>query len=400
MKRILLSSLLVLLTVGCSAIRPAIPPTPLGEFIPELEVHSKWVAQLDKGVGEHYLRLTPLQSGDHVYGANRAGLIAAFRYEDGEPVWRQELDARISAGPADGGGLLLLGGKAEVVAISKHDGSKKWRSEVSSEVLSPPLLAGGKVIVKTLDGGLFALDASTGKQLWHYKQKVPTLSLRGSSRPVVVGGIIVIGFADGHVAALDLENGKLRWQATISVARGRTELERMVDIDASIVVVDGIVYVAGYQGRVAALTLANGRLLWSREISSYSGLAFADDVLYVGDAEGDIWALSIHNGGTLWKQGALRGRSPSAPAVQGNYLVAGDYEGYLHWFAREDGHLVARIRIEDWDTLFPVKDASPENDYKEDRGVIGTPVVVGDRILVMDKRGVLGLFVVSPKGTN
>lgn len=403
MKRFLAFPLWVLLVVACSSNRPAIPPTPLVDFTPEIEVQSKWAAQLDKGVGIHFLRLTPLVIGEKVYGANRNGVVAAYNqqssYLNGSLIWRRELESAISAGPADGGELLLLGGNAEVIALNKSDGSERWRSEVSSEVLSAPLLAGDKVVVRTLDGGVFALDTANGKRLWHYKRKVPTLSLRGSSRAVVVGEICVIGFADGQVAALDLNTGKLQWEATVTVPRGRTELERMVDIDASIIVVSGIVYVTGYQGNVAALTLASGRVLWTRDIPSYTGLAFSQEVLYLSDTKGNIWALSGRSGGPLWKQDDLLGRSPGAPSIQGNYLVVGDFEGYLHWFSLKDGHLAGRIRVEDFDTLFPIQDDiyfSLRHDL-EDRAVIGTPIVDGKRLYVMDKRGVLGAFEVSTR---
>ena len=403
MKRLVAIPLVLLLVVGCSSNRPAIPPTPLAEFSPELEVRSQWVAQLDKGVGIHYLRLAPLVAGEKVYGANRKGMVAAYEQQssnlNGSMIWRRDLGRTINAGPADGGETLLLGGNAEVIALNKSDGSDRWRSDVSSEVLSAPLLAAGKVIVRTLDGGVYALDATNGKQLWHYRRKVPTLSLRGSSRPVVVGEVCVLGFADGQVIALDLNSGKAQWETTLSVPRGRTELERLVDIDASIIVVRGIVFVAGYQGKVAALALASGRILWSRDIPSHTGLVFADGVLYLSDSDGNIWALSGRSGGPLWKQDDLLGRFPSAPAIQGNYLVVGDFEGYIHWFSLKDGHLSGRIRVEDFDALFPVEDefhAYLRHDM-EDIAVIGTPIIDGRHLYVMDKRGVMASFEVTPK---
>lgn len=403
MKRVLTIFLIALLGVACSSNRPAVPPTPLADFTPELEVRFRWVVQLDKGVDSHYLRLTPLVVGEKVYGANRKGVVAAYHQQSSAHnaghIWHRDLAREINAGPADGGELLLLGGNAEVLALNKSDGSDKWRSEVTSEVLSAPLLSGDRVIVKTLDGGVFALEAASGKQLWRYNRKVPSLSLRGSSRPVVINDVCLVGFADGQVAALDMHTGQPQWETTVTVPRGRTELERLVDVDASIIVVKGIVYVAGYQGRIAAMTLANGRLLWSRDISSYTGLAYANGALFVTDEEGNLWALSGRTGGPLWKQSDLLGRSPNAPVIQGHYVVVGDFEGYLHWFSQEDGHLAGRIRVEDFDALFPVKDDSYYSsiDFKEDRAVIGTPVVDGKHLFVMDKRGVLGAFEVTQK---
>ena len=122
-------------------------------------------------------------------------------------------------------------------------------------------------------------------------------------------------------------------------------------------------------------------------------------MLYVTDEDGNLWALSARNGGPLWKQSDLLGRSPNTPVIQGNFVVVGDFEGYLHWFSREDGHLAGRTRVEDFDTIFPIKDDSYYSsiDIKEDRAIIGTPVVDGKHLFVLDKRGVLNTLEVSAR---
>jgi len=152
-----------------------------------------------------------------------------------------------------------------------------------------------------------------------------------------------------------------------------------------------------YHGHLVALSLANGQMLWSRDISSWSGSAAADDAIYVSDEKGDLWAIAASNGATLWKQTALHARRLTAPVVQGDYLVIGDYDGYLHWLAREDGHIAARVRVEDWDYYWPVPSDQPENTYREERSLLATLMVAGDSIYAMDKRGVLAVFQVTPK---
>ncbi len=390
--------LAVLLLGACSgsSTRPTIPPAELKPFTPELEVSSRWTVQLGQGVGRHYLRMAPLVKGEQVYQANRGGAVAAFNEADGHRLWRVGLERPLSAGPGDGGDMLLLGGDAEVIALSSADGSEVWRSEVSSEVLSAPMRIAELVIVRTVDGGVTALQASNGSRLWHYQHPVPTLSLRGNSEPVIGSGLVVCGFANGKIVALDLASGQMRWQTTLAVPRGRTELERMADVDATLVLDRGVLYAASYQNRVAALLLANGRKLWEREIGAYSGMAMAGNTLFVSDKNSEIWALDRNSGGTLWKQGLVRGRSLGTPLIQGRYLMVGDFEGYLHWFAQEDGHIAGRSRVEDWEHYWPVEDPLTVSDYKEDRGVIGTPVVSGSNIYAMDKRGVLNVFQVKP----
>ena len=389
----------VLLLAACSSgpSRLALnPPAELTDFTPSLAVEARWARQLGKGVDKHLIALTPLVERDRIYAANRKGRVEAFELDSGAPAWRTDLDAAINGGPGDGGDVLLFGGDAEVLALDKVDGRLRWRAPVSSEVLAAPQRSGDVVVVRSVDGALFGLDASDGRRLWRYSQPVPLLSLRGVGEPRIAGGVVVAGFDNGRVAAVSLQDGRPLWEAALAVPRGRTELERLVDVDARLMVGDGVVYVAGYQGRIAALTLDSGRLLWTRDFSTWSGLTIAGRDLYVTDVEGNLWALARNNGGTLWKQGVLRGRSLSTPAVQGGAVVVADFEGYVHWLAREDGTLLARIRIEDWEALYPVPSYYPPNGYREDRAVLAALQVLDDHVYAMDKRGTLNALRVLP----
>lgn len=399
MMRISAIAAVVLLLAACGSgpSRLALnPPAELTDFTPALEVEARWARQLGKGVDKHLIALTPLVERDRVYAANRKGRVEAFELESGAGVWRSDLDAAINGGPGNGGDMLLFGGDAEVIALDKRDGQVRWRVPVSSEVLAAPQRSDNVVVVRCVDGALFGLDASDGHRLWRYSQAVPLLSLRGVGEPQIEGSVVVAGFDNGRLAAVSLLDGRPLWETALAVPRGRTELERLVDVDARLMVRDGVVYVAGYQGRIAALTLDSGRLLWTRDFSTWSGLTVAGRDLYVTDAEGNLWALARNNGGTLWKQSALHGRSLSAPAVQGGAVVVADFEGYVHWLAREDGTLLARARVQDWDELYPVPPYWPHNGYREDRAVLAAPQVLDDHIYAMDKRGTLNALRVLP----
>lgn len=395
----LVTLLSLALLAGCSgAIDPTEPPTPLGTFKPELKAEHQWVRQLGKGSYQQQLKLVPLVDGETVYVADNHGAVAAYQSDDGKRLWRVELGEAINAGPGIGDELLLFGGDAEVLALHKSDGSLAWRAAVSSEVLSIPVRKGNTVVVHTIDGNIIALDAGSGKTLWRYSESVPTLSLRGSGNPVIAEDTVLCGMANGKVVALALADGTLRWETSVAVPHGRTELERMVDVDAELAVADGIVYAASYQGSLVAILLSNGQLLWSDDIASATGISVDSDKLYVTDTVGDVWALARRGGGTMWKQTALHQRALSAPVQQGNYIVVGDYQGYLHWLSKEDGHIAGRARISQWQDYFPIADEpSPLSEsYPEDRAAQMPPAIEGVRVFGLDKRGVLDVFRLSP----
>ena len=395
----LLAMGMVAVLSGCSGkVAPINPPTPLTELEPELRVEHRWVRQLGRGSHQYHLKLQPTADAERVFAANHDGRVEAFAGQKGERLWRVDLDTALNAGPVEGGELLLLGGMAEVIALHKADGSIAWRSPVGSEILARPAWHREVIVVHGGDGRIIGLDANSGEERWQHQESVPSLSLRGAGDPLIVGDEgVLVGTATGKLVALSLHEGALLWEVTIATPRGRTELERIADIDADMALADGVVYVSSYQGVLAAVALAGGQILWNRDIASSTGIIVDREHLYVTDTDGTVWALLRQSGATMWRQQAMQYRSLSAPIHQGSYLIVGDYDGYLHWLHKEDGRLAARTRIQDWREYWPIPDDMTRLDEsrKVDRAVSVPPAVRGVRVFAQDKRGVLDVFEVT-----
>jgi outer membrane protein assembly factor BamB len=351
--QLLLLGLLALPLAGCSTIggwfsskQPEVEPEPLVDFVPLAKVQVVWDRDIGEGADEQQVKLQPLVDIDRVYAADREGRVAALELESGRNLWEVELDLPLAGGPGVGEGLVALGtSDAEVVALDADSGELKWRARVSSEALSVPRVARGLVLVHTIDGRLSALDAESGELVWGFQLSVPTLTLRGSSSPLISGYKVICGFANGKLVALDLDSGRLLWEASVTTPSGRSELERMVDLDTDPVIYDGVIYVGTFQGEVAAVGEETGAVLWRKELSTYAGLTVDWRRLYVTDADDQVWGIDPRNAAALWRQDKLRARRVSAPAVVGEYLVVGDYQGYLHWLDKSDGSMVARSRV-------------------------------------------------------
>lgn len=355
------------------------PPAELVSFTPVLEVETLWSTQIGAGADKQLVKLVPAVTPDRVYAADRRGRVVAIEAASGRQVWNAETEVRISAGPGVGEGLVLVGtSDGETLALDGADGALKWRVSVSSEVLSVPRALDGVVVVATMDGKVYGLEATDGRQRWVYDRTVPVLALRGASTPALTQGRAIGGFASGKLASLDLRDGRPQWEATIAVPRGRSELERLVDISADPILVGDVVYVVSFQGRIAAVSVDSGRIIWARDFSSYTGLTTDGSQLYVVDDQSHVWALYARNGASVWKQDKLQARSVTAPAVHGDAVVVGDFEGYLHWLSREDGELLARTRV-------------------DDEGIGTAPVVVDDTLYVLGKGGTLKALKTSRK---
>lgn len=350
------------------------PPAPLTEIETTLEIETRWSTTVGRGVEKQFLKLTPVAAGDLIFTADRKGEVSAVNAQTGKLVWEQDTEQPISGGPGVGEGAVLLGtSEAEVLALSQEDGHLVWKSAVTSEVLAAPRAAEGVAVARTVDGKLFGIDASDGQRLWVYDRQVPALTLRGTSAPVLVNGLAVTGFDNGSLVALELKTGKPVWEALVAQPRGRSDLERMVDIDAEPLVIDGTLYVAAFQRGVAAMTLESGQISWERDVSSYAGIAADPGNVYVSDDQGHVWALDRYTGSSVWKQEKLHARALSAPATIGDYVVVGDFEGYLHWMRRDDGEIVARVRV-------------------DKSRIIAAPFVEHDTLFAYSSDGTLGAY--------
>ncbi|PWG64062.1 outer membrane protein assembly factor BamB [Spiribacter halobius] len=311
----------------------------------DLAVEILWQARVGPAA-EREQRLEPALAGGRLFAAAADGTVSAYAADSGERHWRRRLEHRISGGPGAGDGLVVVGTpKGEVIALEAESGEQRWQARTTSEVLAPPAVGQGAVVVRSNDGRVVAFAADSGARRWLYDRNVPALSLRGHSSPVLVRGGTVVGFDNGRLSALTLREGAPAWEATVGVPRGRTDLERMVDVDVDPVVDGNDLFAASYQGRVVGVALNDGRIAWSRELSVGGGLAVDDSNLYVTDASGRLWAFDRRNGATVWRMDALEGQRLTAPALhQGHVVVAGS-DGHLTWVAPEDGRPVVRHRV-------------------------------------------------------
>lgn len=321
------------------------PPAELQPVEQSLPLQRVWRHALG-GDERLQVALRPATDGQTVYAAGGDGQVVALTLDGGRVLWRRDVGQALSGGPGAADGLVVVGGRdGSVVALEADTGVERWRRQVSSEVLAPPLVAGQVVLVRTGDERVFALDAADGGRLWMYEQPVPSLVLRGTAGIARAGELVVTGFDSGKVVALQLRDGQLLWETPVATAEGRTEIERMVDVNSAPRVIGRDVYAASYQGRLAAMALESGRVLWTQEASSGNGLDADATAVFVTGAEGEVHAYDRLSGTNTWRQAALRMRELSGPSVVGDAVAVGDLEGWLHLLSRASGEQVARTRV-------------------------------------------------------
>lgn len=372
-------------------------PAELVDFDAEVRLRREWGAGVGDGLGKKYLQIQPALVADRIIVADGYGLVEARDRFSGKRLWHTRVGPNphgffswlnifdrsdpsyLSGGIGSAFGNVFVGTThGEVIALSASDGEEVWRVNVGSEVLAPPVGGGNLVFVRTIDGRLLALERGNGAVRWSFDNQVPVLTLRGTATPVFGGGIVYAGFANGMVAAVRAENGEPVWQHRVMLPEGRSELERMVDVDSTPVLSGGVLYVAAYQGRLKALRASDGSLLWEREIGSYRDLAESYSQIFVVNDDDEVIAIDKRTAEENWRQEGLYRRVLSSPVAFSNYVVVGDADGYLHVLAQSDGRFLGRVRI-------------------DRKGIRSRPVVAGQLFYVLGNSGKLRALNVEPR---
>jgi outer membrane protein assembly factor BamB len=371
------------------------PPTPLAkDFKPTVQVTRVWKDRVGHGAGVSGVRMEPAVVDGVLYAASTDGVVAAYDANTGKNLWKQKSrthgwfgwgdkkrkDAFYAGGPAVAGDLLAIGTlDGHVYGLSSKDGTQRWVATLPSEVIGTPAIVAGLVILRTQDGRVYGLDGNTGERRWVNDQgNVPLLSLRGNGPLLVTNGVVFLGSDDGKLIALRQDNGDKLWEQKLATGEGRTDIDRMSDADGGIVIDGSTLYASAYHGSLTAVDGPSGRPLWARPFSTYTSLALTGNSLFGVNADSQVWAFDKSSGTDMWKNDDLKYRWLSAPSVQGNYVVIGDSEGYVHWLQTGDGALAGRERL-------------------SKKAIRAQPVVVGDLVYIEDVQGHIGAYRLGAK---
>lgn len=360
-------------------------PMELVNFKQTLKIKKIWSSKVGGDAEFLRLGLKPAGDGSRIYAASQDGNVIAFDPENGKQIWRNKLDIELTAGPGVGEGRVIVTSKdGYAIALDAATGTEQWRVDIEGESLAQPLVKDDTVVVQTIDNRVEALSMFDGRQRWSIVQDAPALTMRGTASPAIVGKTVIAGFDSGRIVAADLDTGTIEWESLLSPPKGRSDLDRLSDVDGSFAVVAQDVYAAGYQGRLASLASESGQVLWSRDVSSFRGVAADWNSVYTIRDDGEIVALTRNNGTEIWRNGSLLRREPTLPVPFSTTVVVGDLEGYVHFFNSIDGEPVARLRL-------------------SGKAITSDPLVIANRLYVQGDGGGIAAYIVvddRPKRTQ
>jgi outer membrane protein assembly factor BamB len=327
-------------------------PVELVKFDATVKVDKLWTVNLGKGEDRIGVRQGPAVADGRVYAAAITGGVHAIDLQTGKKVWtyepakeKKKPKLRLSGGPGVGEGLVVVGTlDGQVIALDAADGTEKWRAKVPGEVISAPAVGQGMVFVRSNDGRITSFDATNGTQRWFNPRELPMLTVRGNA-PVVQGpGVVFVGNDDGTLAALGAADGRTLWDQVVGNPEGRTELDRMADVDGAPVLEGNTLYASSFKNQTIAIEGPTGRPLWTRDHGGAGGVTLSSSYVIVTDNQGGVFGLDKQSGAASWSQTGLARRQLTGPALQGDYVVVGDFDGYVHWLQQSDGAMAARAK--------------------------------------------------------
>lgn len=326
---------------------PSLPdPTKLQSISASHSITEHWQESVGTGSEQYSQFLQPILKAGVVYTAAQDGQVGAYDADTGDELWQVELDAGVSAGLGWSDGHLLVASRdGKLHMLSSADGSPVWTVATSSEVLAVPQSANNIIMVQAIDGRLTAFGAKQGDILWSHASDLPNLTLRGTSTPVIDGSVSYAGFANGKLLAFDSNKGKLIWQQRISAPTGRSDMERLVDIDGPLQLVDGTLYVTAYQGNLTAVDALTGKINWQQPISSFRAPAIYGAQVFVVTDKGSVMAYDRQTGAELWRNDDFLHRGLSQALALDDLLMVLDGLGYAHLLDQTTGVAVGRHKL-------------------------------------------------------
>lgn len=370
----LIPFIFVLILTACSSNKDEIKPEELTDFSAQGSFQMLWQKRLESKQDAFGYQLRPAPLNGALFAADVDGGVYRYQADNGQSQWQTNVNHVISAGPGVSDTLVVVAGPdGQVTALDADTGSQLWQMQVSSEVLSPPVIDRNRVIIRSMDGRIYGLSINSGERQWLFSSEVPNLTLRGTGTPMAKGGRLYVGLDNGDVVALNIIDGATIWQQNVVNNQGKTEIERLSDIDGDLGVVATDLYVSSAADKTLAVATESGQLLWRINHGSRSGVTVSRRFIYLVDNESAIRQIDRSNGELGWLVSDFKYRELTRPVFYLGDLVMGDLAGYIHIIDAFTGKVLNR------------KQMGKENFY-------GAPVVDGNAIYAYNKDGTLTAF--------
>ena len=324
------------------------PPSPLNDLKSKINLEVVW----QESVGEHNGKnFNIYHLEDFLYVASSDGVIKKLDSTTGDQIWKKELGINLSSGVVGGDENIYVSSIDGFLWCMDLKGDLVWKTLLAAEINSLPIIYDSKVVVKLNNYKVVQLNAHDGSVNWKYQAAIPPLTFWSDGKLVQSNKVVYLGLPGGKMIAIDSPTGGLVWESSISRAKGSTDIERANDITSHPIIDGPLIYGITTNGDISALNRRNGKTIWTRPISSFYGMVFDGLNLFITHDTGSIYSVNKDDGEIKWRQSALKYRKVQRGTIINDYIVFGDYEGFVHFLSIDDGSIVGRVKVGDFPIL-------------------------------------------------
>lgn len=345
-------------------------------YLPHVRIEDRVRRAWDYGLGsgssdEATLLNGPVILGNTIYASNTSGEVYAVSLDEGDPIWDTELELPeeelLDANPGlavTNEALYATFQSGDIFALNPKNGDILWHTNIGVPLRGAPTLMGHALAVVGQNNSLHVLSQSDGSLKWTHNGLEERLALQGgASVAISPKSELVVPYSSGEIYALHAETGKYLWHDALSFNVGADPYSSLLDINASPVIADGVLYAVNYNGRFSAFHMESGRRLWSLPMSATQTPLVVGSLVYVVDEKGQMICINRKRGLVRWIQDLNtfidederdEPRTWTSTILAGERLFTASSDGYVLTLNPRTGELDKRADIGDAMTLSPV----------------------------------------------
>ena len=305
----------------------------------------------------------PISAGGRIFTMDAAHLVRAFSLS-GSFLWERNLtypgndpNEVSGGGLAFGEGLLIASTSfGELYAIDPSTGRDIWVQEFSAPATSAPTIANGRVYLVTKDNKSWAVNIETGKLDWSVLSIEGLATVSGNGGPAITSDSVILGYPSGEIISAELSTGTVIWRDFVGGSRGRGPISVLTGITASPVVVDNRVYISNQSGSTVAFDLATGSKIWSVPEGSFGSVLKIDNSVFLISDTSELIRIDADSGNQIWSVGLPNYKddrprrrkavySNFGPLMANGQIIVASGDGLIRFFDPVTAELVKRIPI-------------------------------------------------------
>lgn len=248
----------------------------------------------------------PIAFGSNVFVVNSNGELICISQKNGEKLWKTKVAQQPEGGVFSGGltansnVIYVATNIGEVVALNVATKSITWKKALKYPLRGAPLYAGGKVIVNTIDGKTFALNAQNGNIDWTKKNQSESTIMAESATPALNGASVICAYGTGDLKSLELRTGMENWGELLLSSDVDESGSVIAHIVASPVVLKDKVIAATSSSELMMLDATTGIKLWERSVGTIRPPIANAGWIFLLTNDKAVVCLSEKDGTTRW----------------------------------------------------------------------------------------------------